>query len=448
MLVVNGTVITWETPNQILANHAILVRDGKIQEIGQQDDLVQRYPDEERFDAQNRYIMPGNICAHTHFYGAFSRGLAIPGAAPADFPEKLSKLWWPLDRSLGSKDVRYSALVCLVEAVRHGTTALIDHHASPNAIEGSLEEIAQAVEEAGVRASLCYEVTDRNGVEGARAGIRENLRHIGNIQKSGTRRGKIAALFGLHASLTLSEETLEACRKACPDEIGFHIHVAEHPVDEYDSLQKTGLRVIDRLHRHGILGPRSLIIHAVHVDVREIELLAETATWVSHQPRSNMSNAVGLPMVESMLRAGVKVCLGNDGFTNDMWQEWKFAFLGHKLVNLDPRRLPAETVVQMAVYNNAELVNSQLGIHTGALIAGAEADFITVEYFPFTPLTADNLPWHIVFGFHESLIADVVVAGKVLMRNRELKTLDEEKIAFEAQKLIPSVWDKFGRQFS
>ncbi len=448
MLVVNGTLITWESPNRILLNHAMLVRDGKISEIGLQDDLLKRYPDEERFDARHRYVMPGNICAHTHFYGAFSRGLAIPGAAPADFPEKLSKLWWPLDRSLGLEDVHYSALVCLVEAVRHGTTTLVDHHASPNAIEGSLEEIAMAVEEAGVRASLCYEVTDRNGAEGTRAGIRENLRHIDSVNKNANRKGQIGALFGLHASLTLSEATLDACREACPDSIGFHIHVAEHPVDEYDSLEKTGLRVIDRLNKHGMLGPQSLIIHAVHVDLREIEQLAETSTWVSHQPRSNMSNAVGLPMVESMLRAGVKVCLGNDGLSNAMWEEWKTGFLAHKLLNLDPRRLPAETMVQMAIYNNAELINSQLGIRTGVLAAGAEADFMAVEYYPFTPLTTDNLPWQMIFGFHESMITDVVVAGKVLMQNRELKTLDEEKIALEAQKLIPGVWGRFNQQFN
>ncbi len=447
MLVINGTIITWGKPNQILEDHAMLVQDGKIAKIGLQTDLLRQFPAEERFDAQKRLIMPGNICAHTHFYGAFSRGMSIPGSAPADFPEKLSKLWWPLDRSLSLEDVRYSALVCLVEAIRHGTTVLIDHHASPEAIEGSLEEIAQAIEQAGVRAALCYEVTDRNGEEGAQAGIRENLRHIRMARENPAYKGKIAAMYGLHASLTLSEKTLEASRKACPDQVGFHIHVAEHPVDDYDSLEKTGLRIVDRLHKHGLLGPDSLVVHAVHVDIREIELLGQTQTWVSHQPRSNMNNAVGLPMVEAMLRAGIKVCLGNDGFSNAMWEEWKAAFLAHKLLNLDPRRMPAESVVEMAVYNNAALANRLLGIETGALAVGAEADFMTVGYYPFTPLTPDNLPWHMVFGFHESMIVDVVVGGKPLMRTRELTTLDEEKIAHHARQLAPMVWKKFIQQF-
>ncbi len=447
MLVINGKIITWGRPNQILENHAMLVRDGKIAQISLQSDLLQQFPEEERFDAQQRYILPGNICAHTHFYGAFSRGLYIPGPAPADFPEKLTKLWWPLDRSLSLEDVRYSALVCLVEAVQHGTTTLVDHHASPEAIEGSLEQIAGAAQAAGVRAALCYEVTDRNGNDGALAGIRENMRHIGSVSKNRTDGGKITAMFGLHASLTLSEETLEASRKACPDQVGFHIHVAEHPVDEYDSLEKTGLRIVDRLNKHGLLGPLSLVVHAVHVDIREIELLVQTRTWVSHQPRSNMNNAVGLPMAEAMLRAGVKVCLGNDGFSNAMWEEWKAAFLAHKLLNLDPRRMPAESVVEMAVYNNASLASALFGTQIGTLAAGAEADFMTVEYYPFTPLTVDNLPWHMIFGFNESMIMDVVVGGKVLMRKRELTTLDEEKIAHQARKLAGPVWEKFGKQF-
>ncbi len=447
MLVINGKIVTWGKPNQILEKYAMLIRDGKIAQISLQDDLLRQYPQEEKFDAQNKYILPGNICAHTHFYGAFSRGLYIPGPAPADFPEKLTKLWWPLDRSLNLEDVRYSALVCLVEAVQHGTTTLVDHHASPESIEGSLEEIAQAVETAGLRAALCYEVTDRNGKEGAQAGIRENLHHIDQVSKNPAYSGKIAAMFGLHASLTLSEETLEASRKACPDQAGFHIHVAEHPVDEYDSLEKTGLRIVDRLHKHGLLGPHSLVAHAVHVDIREIELLAQTQTWVSHQPRSNMNNAVGLPMAEAMLRAGVKVCLGNDGFSNAMWEEWKAAFLAHKLSNLDPRRMPAESVVEMAVYNNAGLASALFGRKIGTLAAGAEADFMTLEYHPYTALTVENLPWHMIFGFNESMISDVVVGGKALMRKRELVTLDEEKIAYQARKLADGVWERFGSQF-
>jgi putative selenium metabolism protein SsnA len=447
MLITNGKVVTWDQPNEILEGQALHIKNGHIVEIGGESELKVRFPNEETLDAGGQYIMPGNICAHTHFYGAFSRGMAIPGSAPKDFPEILGKLWWPLDKALTAEDVKYSALVCLVDAVKHGTTTLIDHHASPSAIEGSLDWIAEAVEQAGLRASLCYEVTDRNGVEGAKAGITENVRFI--KKAAAQKNSRVSALFGLHASLTLSEETLRACREAIPEESGFHIHVAEHSVDEYDSIARTGSRVVDRLYRHGILGPKSIVVHAVHVDAREIQLLSETDTWVAHQPRSNMNNAVGMPMVESMLRAGIKVCLGNDGFSNSMWEEWKTAYLVHKLWNLDPRRMNGMDVVQMAVYNNTDLARTMFGGETiGVLRAGAAADIIFVDYKPFTPLTGGNLPWHMLFGFHESMITMTMVDGKVLMKDRKLLGLDEEAIAARARELVPAVWKRYEEQFA
>ncbi len=448
MLIVNANLITWGKPNQMLEKKAVYIKNGLIVEIGDEQQLRTKYADEERIDADGQYVMPGNICAHTHFYGAFARGMGIPGRAAKDFPEILEKLWWSLDKSLSLEDIRYSALVCLVDAIKHGTTTLIDHHASPAAIGGSLDEIAQAVQAAGVRASLCYEVTDREGEQGALEGIAENMRFIDRVHKNNPAPGKLAATFGLHASLTLSERTLEKCRQAVADDVGFHIHVAEHPVDEYDSLEKCNQRVVDRLHRHGILGPRSIAVHAVHVDVREIELLAETGTWVTHQPRSNMNNAVGMSQPEAMLRAGIRVCLGNDGFSNAMWEEWKTTYLAHKLWNLDPRRMPATTLVEMAVYNNRALAEQQFGgAPLGVIAEGAHADLIFVDYHPFTDLNAGNLPWHIVFGFRESMITSSMVAGEFLMRNRELLRLDEEKIVYEARRLSAQTWKRFQQLF-
>ena len=215
-------------------------------------------------------------------------------------------------------------------------------------------------------------------------------------------------------------------------------------MDEYDSLAKAGTRVVDRLHRHGMLGPQSIAVHAVHVDAREIQLLAESGTWVTHQPRSNMNNGVGIGPVEAMLRAGVKVCLGNDGFSNAMWEEWKTAYLVHKLWQRDPRRMGGEVVVRMAVENNALLANTLFpGRRLGVLEVGAAADLILVDYHPFTPLTAGNLPWHILFGFHESMVTATMVAGKLLMRERKLLTLDEAAISAQAREIAPAVWQRY-----
>ena len=447
MIITNGKIITWTTPNEIIENKSILIQGNVIKKIDTTENLLKENPGEEILDAKDQYVMPGLICAHTHFYGAYSRGLAIPGDPPSAFPEILSNLWWALDKALDEQSVASSAWVCIIDAIKHGNTSLFDHHASPNAISNSLDVIADVVDQSGIRASLCYEVTDRDGEEKAREGINENVRFISRIYNGNNLNGRLAATFGLHASLTLSDKTLELSQSLAPSGIGFHIHVAEHPIDEYDSLKKSELRVVDRLLRNNILNERSIVAHAVHVDAKEVNILAETKTWVTHQPRSNMNNAVGIGNIESMMRAGVKVCLGNDGFSNTMWDEWKTTYLVHKLVNLDPRKMGGYDVVEMAVYQNSALASQQFNLPIGSIIPGAQADIIFVDYLPFTEINAGNLPWHILFGMHHSMVTMTMVAGKILMKNKELVNIDEKQIYSDAYQLHKGVWDRYKNQF-
>ena len=443
MLITNGRIVTFGERNEIIEGGAVRVDDGLITDVGPESELTAAYPQEDVVDAGGQLVMPGNICGHTHFYGAFARGMGIPGDAPSDFPQILGKLWWRLDRALLEEDIKYSALVCLVDAIKHGTTTLIDHHASPAALEGSLDQIADAVTESGLRASLCYEVTDRNGMDEASAGIAENVRFLRAVKE--LENPLLAASFGLHASLTLSDETLANCVVAAQGlDTGFHIHAAEGISDQEDSLRRSGKRVVERLHDAGILGPESILVHCVHVDAWEMEILRDTGTWVTHQPRSNMNNAVGVAPVETMLRGGIKVAMGNDGFSNNMWAEWKAAYLVHKLWHGDPRRGNGYDIIKMAVTNNAALA----GVFwpdapLGEIAPGACADLILVDYHPFTELTAGNLPWHILFGFEASAVTATMVAGKWLMRDRKLLTLDEEAIAARARELSAAVWERY-----
>ncbi len=442
MLIHNANLITWGKENRILNGYSLYIDGDKISAIAPDPELARRYPNAERIDARGQLVMPGNICAHTHFYGAFARGMAIPGSAPKNFTEILQKLWWKLDKALNEEDIRYSALVSLTDAIKHGTTTLIDHHASPNFIDGSLDVVAEAVLQSGLRASLCYEVTDRDGEAKMRAGVRENIRFIKRNQAQ--RHARLAASFGLHAGLTLSDSTLAYCAASIPSGSGFHIHTAEALADQDDSLAKSGLRVIDRLAKHDILGEKTIAAHAVHVDAREIQILAQTETWVTHQPRSNMNNAVGVAPVESMLRAGVKVGLGNDGFSNTMWDEWKAAYLLHKSASGDPRRMGGYTVEEIAIKNNAALARVFFpSAPLGEISAGAFADLIFVDYHPFTELNAGNLPWHILFGFHESMITTTIASGEILMKDRKLLKLDEEEIAAKARELSAKTWKRY-----
>jgi len=446
MIIHHATVITFDQNNRIIENGAVRYADGVIDMVGDSTSVLAAYPEDERWDAGGLILMPGQICAHTHFYGAFARGLYIPGPPPKDFPEILQVLWWRLDKALDLEGVRSSAEVCLVDAIRNGTTTLIDHHASQRAIDGSLDAIAEAVQRSGLRAVLCYEVTDRDGPDAAQAGIRENVRFRRWVEANhATHQGRLAATFGLHASLTLSDETLERC---VSESDRFHIHVAEHPADEYDSLHKSGQRVVERLHAFGITGPESIMAHCVHIDAWEMALLAETRTFVSHQPRSNMNNAVGAAELTPMLRKGMAVCLGNDGFSNDMFAEMKVADLLQKVAHGDPRYLGADKVIQMAVFNNRRLAAVFFERPVGVIETGAYADLILLDYYPTTPLTPDNLPWHILFGISGTHVHSTIVQGKTLMRDRQLLTLDEAEIAARSRRHAQATWERYWAMFT
>jgi putative selenium metabolism protein SsnA len=443
MLIYNATVITFDDQNQIIDNGAVHFTNDTIDAVGDSRTLLAQYPAEQQWDAHGMVLMPGQICAHTHFYGAFARGMYIPGAPAKDFPEILERLWWRLDKALDLAGVQSSAEVCLVDAIRNGTTTLIDHHASQRAIDGSLDAIADAVTTSGLRAALCYEVTDRDGLDAAKAGIRENSRFIKKVNADASQK-RLAATFGLHASMTLSDETLAAC---VAEAKRFHVHVAEHPADEYDSIARSGKRTVERLHDFGITSPESIMAHCIHIDAWEMALLKETGTFVTHQPRSNMNNAVGAADITTMLRGNMALCLGNDGFSNDMFTEMKVADLLQKVSHNDPRYLGADKVIQMAVYNNRRLAGRFFEKPVGIIAPSAYADLILLDYYPTTPLSSANLPWHILFGVSGGHVHSTIAHGQVLMRNRELLTMDEAAITARSREVAKQTWERYWAMF-
>jgi putative selenium metabolism protein SsnA len=452
ILIGNGTVITLGDDNQLIERGAVLVQGDRIGAIGTESELCQRYTEADYVDAFGGLIMPGFLCSHTHFYGAFARGMAIPGEPPRNFLEILERLWWQLDKLLTLEDSRASAEMFLVDAIRHGTTCVVDHHASPNAVDGILDVIADAVAQAGIRACLAYEVSDRDGPDVIDAGIRENERFIRSLRterREQAQAGMIAASYGLHASFTLSPATLERCAAGGADlGVGFHVHVAEDISDENDSIHRYGMRVADRLEANHILGLHSIAAHCVHVNRGEMSKLAETQTNSVHNPRSNMNNAVGRAPVEEMIDAGVNVGLGNDGFSMNMMQEMKAAYLLHKLASGDPRVMPGDLVMDIAFRRNAQIMNAVFSPfckdfpRVGELSVGAAADIVLLDYYPPTPLSAGNFPWHLIFGIDAQHVNSTMVGGRWLMRNRQLLTVDEERIHARTRELANALWKR------
>ncbi|HUI90205.1 MAG TPA: putative aminohydrolase SsnA [Anaerolineales bacterium] len=432
----NGIVATLGKENKVLADGCVVVDGEKVVAVANSSEMKKRYPKAEAVDCSGKVVMPGFLCTHHHFYSTMARGMAIPGEPAANFVEILERLWWKLDMALSNEDITLSAQIPLIECIRNGTTTVIDHHASPSMRDGSLDLIEAAVRQAGIRASLCYEVSDRNIPGG---GIQENERFIKKVGKGD---GQIAAMMGLHASFTLSDETLEKCVGIAKDAgVGCHVHVAEDAADRDDSVKKYGMPTVNRLNKMGASGEKSLFIHCVHIDDAEMDILAATKTAVVHNPESNMNNAVGVTRVLDLLKKKVLVGLGTDGMGSDMLAQMRCAYLLHRLANRDPRVAFLEAP-QMLLQNNTEICRRQFGLRFGELAEGLPADLAIMDYQPPTPISEANLLGHLIFGLVDATVDTTVCKGKILMKNKKILVLDEERIAARSRELAPKVWKR------
>ncbi len=445
MKIIGNAAILTLSEKGFISDGAIVIQGETIKEIGETEELRKKYPDAEFINAEHRLVMPGFLNAHMHLYSTFARGMALKGDPPKTFGEILKKLWWKLDKNLSTKEeIYYSAIVPLIEGIKTGTTAILDHHASFGLIDGSLDIVERAVLDAGVRAALCYETSDRWGKEARDASIRENVRFILKKKKDNITEPETltAATFGMHASLTLSDETLEIS-KAEADKlgVGFHIHVAEGEEDVEDSLKKSGVRVVERLQKFGILGDKTLAIHCIHINDKEIEILKETNTMVVHNPESNMNNAVGVAPILEFFDKGILTGLGTDGYTPSMFESVKVAYILPKLHYKDPRVGGSESQ-KMLFENNRKIFAKFFDKPVGIIREGAYADIIILDYFPPTPFDDGNAFYHLIFGMRDNMVNTTIINGKVLMKDHQLTEIDEEEIMTKAKEVAKKFWEK------
>jgi putative selenium metabolism protein SsnA len=432
----NGIVVTLGRKNRLIWDGSVVVEGETIVGVGGAVPLKQQFPNADVIDCEGKIVLPGFICAHHHFYSTMARGMPVPGEPASNFVEILERLWWKVDRALDEEDITLSAQIPLLECIRNGTTTVIDHHASPGMPDGSLDLIETAVRQAGIRASLCYEVSDRNVLAD---GIRENERFIRKIGKGD---GQIAAMMGLHASFTLSDETLERCAGIARDAgVGCHVHVAEDRADEDDSRDKYGMPTVHRLEKLGASGSKSLFIHCVHIDESEMDLIAGTQTCVVHNPESNMNNAVGVTPLLKLLQKNILVGLGSDGMSSDMLAQMRSAYLLHRLANNDPRVAFLEAP-KLLLENNADIVERQFGIRVGEIAEGRPADLAILDYRPPTVLNEANFLGHLIFGLVDATVDTTVCRGQILMQNKKILSMDEERITARSRELAPRMWER------
>ena len=422
-LLANGKLITRDSTLPYLPDGGVVIDGAKIAEAGAPADLKAKYPQAEFIDAKGGVIMPGLVNAHTHIYSALARGLSIVGNNPTNFLEVLEGTWWNIDRHLTLKGTRASADALYLDCIKQGVTTIFDHHASFCEIPGSLMEIAESAKKFGIRSCLCYEVSDRDGEEKAIQAVQENADFITYCEKNPS--DMLAAMFGGHALFTISDKTFERMVEANNGRTGFHIHVSEGMNDVYDSLQNYGRRPVQRLQDHGILGPKTILGHCIHVNTAEMEIIQETGTMTVNNPESNMGNAVGCSPILQLMKRGITVGLGTDAYTNDMLESIKVALTIQRHNACLPNVGWCE-VTDMLFKNNPIIGEKYFGVPLGKLAPGAAADVIVMDYKPYTPFSDANIDGHMLFGMTGRQCQTTIVGGKLLMKDRELIGIDEE----------------------
>ena len=424
ILLANGRVITRD-PDGVgyFKDGGVVTDGGKIVEVGVTADLKAKYPQAEFVDARGGVIMPGLINAHTHIYSALARGLSINGYNPTNFYEVLDGQWWYIDRHLTLEATRASAQALVIDSIKQGVTTVFDHHASYGEIPGTLHTIAEESKRLGLRSCLCYEVSDRDGEEKCLQAIKENADFISECEQR--KDPMLAAMFGGHALFTISDKTFDRMVEANNGRTGYHIHVSEGMNDVYDSLQNYGRRPVQRLQDHGILGPKTILGHCIHVNTAEMEIIKETGTMVVNNPESNMGNAIGICPVLQLYKRGILLGMGTDAYTNDMLESLKVALCSQRSQNCLPNVGWCE-VTDMLFKNNAKIGAKYFPDQLGVLKAGAAADIIVMDYKPFTPFSDANIDGHMIFGMTGRQCQTTIAAGKTLMLDRQLVGIDEE----------------------
>ncbi len=438
----NGILITLNSQDPVINDGAVLIDKGIIKDYGKTDKMKVRYQEAEFENVEGKVIMPGMINSHMHFYSTFARGMDLKTEIPPqNFTEILEKLWWRLDETLNSEDIYYSTLYALIESIRSGTTTIFDHHASYGYIENSLDIISEAVIKSKLRTSLSYEISDRHGEQKTDQAIKENERFINRAKSLNS--DFITPAIGLHASFTLSDETLkEVADLAESTNTPTHFHAAEGKVDEEDSKKRGYKNLADRFDKLNILREDSLAIHGVHLSEEEYKILADNGVYLIHNPESNMGNAVGAINLRKALDKNLVIGLGTDGYTTDMFESINVADLLQKHDNSNPT-LGGEDIKKIAFANNRKIAKSYFGKELGVIKKNTPADIIIVDYKPPTPINDENYFYHILFGFNGGLVDTTIVNGHVLMENQEVKVVDYEKTIERCKKQAKDFWRRF-----
>lgn len=430
----NATVLGF-APAEVIGSCDIVIDDDKITAVGPlagkdvKADLT--------IDVSGKYVHPGMVCSHHHFYSGLSRGIMANIPPSPDFISTLKNLWWRVDRALDEQSVYYSSMICCMDAIRAGSTSVIDHHASPNFITGSLHQIKRGFEETGLRGMTCYEMTDRNdGSNELELGAKENIAFAKEVDEDRRQRPDdylVEAAVGGHAPFTISDAGMELTADAVSQTgRGIHLHVAEDAYDVSWSHHFYGKDLVKRLDDFGIVNDKAILVHGLYLSDEEIEIINRKDAFLAHNARSNMNNGVGynhkLPCIKNLV-------LGTDGLGADMFEELKMAFFKHR----DDKGVFWPGDFLEAASRGNEILSRNFGSSLGRIAPGYKADLVISDYLAPTPVVPENIAGHIAFGLGSSSVESVMVNGRFVLRDRQFP-FDAAKVYAEAAEAAKRVW--------
>ena len=435
LLITNGQLVTLDETNRFVTNGSVYIEDRQIVEVGESSTIKRKA--DRYIDAGGSVVMPGLINAHHHLYSTFARGFSPPGPPARNFEAILSSLWWKLDKALDSKDVYYSGLLALMDAARAGCTTIIDHHASPSCVDGSLDQLERAFRDVGLSGCLSYEVSDRNR-EGE--GIEENERWIRKCQQAED--GQMSALFGMHALMTLGTKTLQRCAEIGHTlNTGFHVHAAEDGADARLTMERHGRQIMDRFQDFDIPGENTIFVHGSYFEPYELEVLKSTHSMLVNNPESNMNNGLKVAPFLDYLKHGVTVGVGTDGMSSHLISQVRAMYLHQRTQQRDPTIAFVEAC-RILLENNRTIANRLFKETRGSLAPGQQADIMIPEYVPFTPLNANTFYGHLLFGLGFARVRTTIARGQVIVDEGRIPHLDEEAIRARCAERAQRIWNR------
>ncbi len=415
ILLKNATFIDWKTLDFQITD--ILISQDENNPVLFTDKITNA---DEIIDCSGKLVTKSFAVGHHHVYSALARGMPAPEKNPQNFYEILKYIWWNIDKSLDKDMIEASALATAIACAKSGNTFVIDHHASPNYIEGSLEIIAEAFEHIGLNHLLCYEITDRDGLDKAEQGLAETESYLKNHQ----------GLVGLHASFTVGNKSMKKAADLMHTyKSGFHIHVAEDLYDQKHCEENYGKRVIERLNDYNVLNSsKTILAHCLHLDDNERKILSQSKAFIVQNAESNLNNNVGFFNSQGL---GNNIMLGTDGMHSDMLRTAQAAFFaGQAFDDID----------FVSAYDRFRKVHGYIRIND--FKGDEDNNLVVLDYPSPTPLNKDNFLGHFLFGLREEHVLHVISNGKLIVKNRELQNVNEKEILKFTQEQAKRLWDK------